>query len=136
MEEHSLMSSLGFYRQKRLHSGDRSWWGVKSYATRQQEDKWAEELAVLLPTLDPDEFEPIKGKAMKNLGVKQRGRGIGVVNTVVYPSEFPEIPTYAVIRVGKTTARVINTLTGMKVTAPLPIQKACNRAKQLNGDTA
>ena len=52
---------------------------------------------------------------------------------VIAANKPSEIPTYAVVRETNTTARVVNTLTGLK-TDPMPIPKACKRANQLNGD--
>jgi hypothetical protein len=107
--------------------------GDKYQAARMSESNWANELVGILAAADPDEFDSVRGKAMANLfGKKSRSQGI--YNSVVFPSDFPE-PTYVVIREGKTTAKVINTLTGMAVTAAISIQKACKKAKQLNGDT-
>jgi len=132
-------SGIGFLRtqsqQRRITGvGDSALWGVKTVSSRRAEDIWAEELADLLPTLDPDEMEPIRGKAMKNLFGK-RDRSHGIYNTPVVKSTMPsEVPTFIVVRETKTTARVFNTMTGRPSSKVVPISKACKIARQQNGE--
>lgn len=127
----------GYYRVKRTDRIDQVWWGINAVVARQAEQIGPEELAALLAITDPDEMESVRGKALSNLAPSNRSksRGIGVYNFPVVKSEMPsELPTYAVIRETKTTARVFNTLTGRPSSKVVPISKACKIARQQNGE--
>ena len=126
----------GYYRAKRsLGATDQTWWGVNTVSARQAEQIGPEELAALLASTDPDEMESVRGKALSNLAPNNRGRPTGTYNCPVVQSEMPsELPTYAVVRETKTTARVFNTVTGRPSSKVVPISKACKIARQQNGE--
>jgi hypothetical protein len=125
----------GFYRQKRPSGPtDQTWWGINAVTARQAEQIGPEELTALLAVTDPDEMDPIRGRAMPLDKRPQRPRAT-IYHVPVVGSEMPsEIPTYVVIRETKTTARVFNTMTGRPSSKVVPISKACKIARQQNGD--
>lgn len=103
-----------------------SGWGDSSYASRQTESDWTEQLNRVLSEIDPDEMEPIHAWKLS-----ARPAEPFQIKNMTY-DVATEVPIYAVVRFDHTRARVIFTPTGAALTSPLPMEEAMAAQKRIS----